>query len=55
MNMKEVILREAVRQGLLSPQQLPPLKVDRNVAQGVYDFLVAQEDILAREEPEKNQ
>ena len=40
---KEVIMSEAVRQGLLARDQVGPLfKFDRNITEGVYDFLVKQ-------------
>ena len=49
--MKEVIMREAVRQGLLGRDQVGPcFKVDRHISEGVYDFLVRQEDILPRQQ-----
>jgi hypothetical protein len=49
MLMKETILRESVRLGIVSRDETTQLfKVDRTISEAVFDFLVNQEDIIMR-------
>lgn len=49
MLMKETILRESVRLGILVRDDTTQLfKVDRSISEAVFDFLVNQEDIIMR-------
>jgi hypothetical protein len=49
MLMKETILRESVRLGILGRDETTQMfKVDRSISEAVFDFLVNQEDIIMR-------
>lgn len=49
MLMKETILRESVRLGIISRDETTQMfKVDRSISEAVFDFLVKQEDIIMR-------
>lgn len=51
MLMKETILRESVRLGIISRDETTQLfKVDRTISEAVFDFLVHQEDIIMRQD-----
>ena len=51
MVIKETLLREAVKTGLLGKDEVTKFfKVDRNKVEGVFDFLVEKQDIVAKEQ-----
>jgi hypothetical protein len=49
MMMKETILRESVRLGIIDRDETAHLfKVDKSISDSVFDFLVEKEDIIMR-------
>lgn len=50
MMIKETIIRESVRQGTLEKDQTSKLfRVDKPTVDGIFDFLVEREDVIAKE------
>lgn len=46
---KETIIRESVKQGFLSKDEVSKLfKIERVVADGIFDYLVEKEDIIEK-------
>lgn len=49
MMMKETIIRESVRLGIISKDETTQMfKVEKSISEAVFDFLVEQEDIIMR-------
>lgn len=50
MQMKETLLKQSVRLGSIDREQsIQLLKANRQIAETVFDFLVAQEDIVQQQ------
>lgn len=51
MIIKETIIRESVKQGIIERDETAKIfRIDRTIVDGVFDFLVEKEEIIANKE-----